>query len=113
MQTMIHITDVKVIHTGIFQSLVQEFETHRLPRLIRLKDKVDSGEAINDVDLAFLSQEIKDACLTKHMIFNYPELNGFCLLMVHLCKDICDVAIENEAKKLLFMRDFSGDFPLK
>lgn len=95
---MIHITDVKVIHTGVVQSLVQEFETHRLPRLLRLKDKVDSGEAINDVDLAFLSQEIKDASLTMHMIVNYPELNGFCLLMVHLCKDICDEAIENEAK---------------
>lgn len=95
---MVHITDVKIIHTGVVQSLVQEFETHRLPRLLRLKDKVDNGETINDIDLIFLSQEIKDAYLTKNMIFNYPELNIFCLLMVHLCKDICDEAIQNEAK---------------
>lgn len=98
MQTTIDIKDIKTIHVGVVQSLVQEFEQHRLPRLLRLKDKVDNGEVIDDVDFEFLSQEIKDASLTKHMTFNYPELDGFCLLMVHLCKEICDEAIENEAK---------------
>lgn len=95
---MINVTDVQTIHAGVVQSLVEEFENHRLPRLLRLKDKVDNGDAINDVDLDFLSQEIKDASLTMHMIVNYPELNRFSSLVVHLCKDICDQAIENEAK---------------
>ena len=97
MQTAI-VIDIKRIHIGILQSLVQEFEQHRLPRLLRLKDKVDNGEAINDVDFEFLCKEIKDACITKHLTFNYPELEEFCLYMGHLFKELCDEAVENEKK---------------
>ena len=88
--------DIQTRHLGVIQSLLQEFELHRLPRLLRLKDKLDSGEAINDVDFEFLCKEIKDACLTKHLTVNYPELQNFCLHMGHLYKEICDKAVENE-----------------
>ena len=65
--------DSHTVHTGVIQSLMMEYETHRLPRLLRLKDKVDSGEAIDDVDLAYLCKELKDAALAMHMTVNYPE----------------------------------------
>jgi hypothetical protein len=88
--------DIKQIHIGVFQSLMQEFEQHRLPRLLRLKDKVDRGEAISDVDFDFLCKEIKDACTMKHLTFSYPELEEFCLHVGHLYKELCDRAVENE-----------------
>ena len=97
MQTAI-VMDIKTRHLGILQSLMQEFEQHRLPRLLRLKDKVDSGEAINEVDFEFLCKEIKDACMTKHLTVNYPELEEFCLQVGHLFKELCDEAVENEKK---------------
>ena len=90
--------DTKKRHTGILQSLMQEFEQHRLPRLLRLKDKVDRGETINEVDIEFLCRELKDASLTMHLTVVYPELQEFCLSMGHLCKEICDEALENEEK---------------
>ena len=90
--------DIKHEHTGVMQSLIQEFEQHRLPRLLRLKDKVDSGEVINDVDLEFLCKQVNDACITKHLTVNYPELEEFCLQMAHLYKELCDRAVENEKK---------------
>ena len=90
--------DIKIIHAGIMQSLMQEFEQHRLPRLLRLKDKVDNGDAINEVDLDFLCKEIKDASLTVHMTVNYPELQEFCLYMCHMYKEICEEALENEQR---------------
>ena len=90
--------DIKHEHTGIMQSLIQEFEQHHLPRLLRLKDKVDSGKAINDVDFEFLCKEVKDACITKHLTVNYPELEEFCLHMGHLYKELCDKAVENEKR---------------
>lgn len=92
------VVDIKKEHIGIIQSLVQEFEQHRLPRLFRLKDKVDSGEVINDVDLEFLCKELKDAGLAMHMTVNYPELKEYCLHMSHLYKEICDEALENESR---------------
>ena len=81
---------------GIMQSVFVEFEKHRLPRLLRLKDKVDCGESVNDVDFEFLCKEINDACITKHLITFYPELEEFCLHVGHLYKELCDKAVENE-----------------
>lgn len=90
------VVDIRQKHLGVLHSLMQEFEQHRLPRLLRLKDKVDRGETINDVDFDFLCKEIKDACVTKHLIVNYPELEEFCLQLGHLFKELCDEAVENE-----------------
>ncbi len=92
------VIDIKTRHLGIIQSLLQEFEQHRLPRLLRLKEKVDRGEVINDVDFEFLCKEIKDACMTKHLTVNFPELEEFCLHVGHLFKELCDEAVENERK---------------
>ena len=92
------VVDIKEKHLGVFHTLMLEFEQHRLPRLLRLKDKVDSGEAINDVDFEFLCKGIKDACVTKHLTVIYPELEEFCLHMGHLYKELCDKAVENEKK---------------
>ncbi len=88
--------DLKQEHAGVLQSLLQEFERHRLPRILRLKDKVDRGEAINQVDFEFLCKEVNDACITKHLIVNYPELEEFCLRVGHMFKELCDKAVENE-----------------
>lgn len=88
--------DIRQKHLGVFHSLMQEFEQHHLPRLLRLKDKVDSGKAINDVDFEFLRKEIKDACITKHLTVIYPELEEFCLRLGHMYKELCDKAVENE-----------------
>jgi len=95
MKTVVEV-DIKHVHAGIMQTLLLEFELHRLPRLLRLKDKVDSGVAINEVDFDFLCKEINDACVTKHLTVNFPELEEFCLQMGHLFKELCDKAVENE-----------------
>jgi len=83
-------------YIGVMQSVFMEFERHRLPRLLRLKDKLDSGETLNDTDFEFLCKEINDACVTKHLTFYYPELEEFCLHVGHLYKDLCDLAVDNE-----------------
>ena len=90
--------DIKLIHIGVIQSLIQEYEDHRCPRLFRLKDKVDRGEAINDIDLEFIHKQLKDACIAMHMTVHYPELQDFCLIMGHLCKDICEGALQNQSQ---------------
>jgi hypothetical protein len=92
------VIDLQKQHIGIIQTLVQEFEQHRLPRLFRIKDKLDRGEVINDVDFEYLCKELKDAGLAMHLIVNYPELQDFCLSMSHLYKDICDEALDNEQR---------------
>ena len=87
-------------HLGIIQALIKEFETHRLPRLLRLRDKVDSGAVINDVEMDFLCQVIEDANRTMPMTVNHPDLHEFCLCVVHLYHEISTKALENEQKVL-------------
>lgn len=93
-------TDAAVItndlHLGIMQALFLEYERHRLPRLLRIKNRMDSGEVINDVDFDYLCKEINDLCIEKHLTVMYPELEAFCLQISHLCKELCDEALENE-----------------
>ena len=90
--------DIRQKHLGVFHSLMMEFEQHRLPRLLRLIEKVDNGKVINDVDFEFLCKEIKDACTTKHLTVSYPELEEFCLRVGHMYKELCDKAVENEKR---------------
>ncbi len=86
-------------HAGIMQALVEEFEKHRLPILLKIKDKVDHGKAINEGELEFLEKVIEDAGRTMHMMVGYPELHEFCQHVVHLYQYITAKALENEKNK--------------
>ncbi|MCK4833515.1 MAG: hypothetical protein KAT12_02020 [Gammaproteobacteria bacterium] len=90
--------DIAKKHLGIIQSLIEEFEIHRLPRLLKLRDKVDDGEAISDAELEFLCKVIDDANRTMHMTVNHPQLHDFCLHVVHLYNEISSRALQNEKK---------------
>ena len=90
--------DIEKKHAGIIQALVEEFEKHRLPTLLKIKDKVDNGNSVSDGDIEFLYKVIDDANRTMHMALNHPELHEFCLHVVHLYKEISVKALENEKK---------------
>ena len=85
-------------HAGIIQAMVEEFEKHRLPTLLKIKDEVDNGKSISEGDIEFLEKVIDDAKRTMHMTVNHPELHEFCLLVVHLYKEISVKALENEKR---------------
>ena len=89
-------TDTEFRHVGIFQSLLTEFETHRLPRLFKLKDSVDHDHRLSDIDIAFLDYLIHDTSRTMTLSTTDPELHEFCMLLVHLYHDITTRALENE-----------------
>ncbi len=91
-------TKLEKKYVGILQSLVEEFETHRLPRLLHIKDKVDAGGIVSDIDIEFLDSVIEDAKKTMPLTVNHPEIHEFCLCVVHLYKEISEKALENEAR---------------
>lgn len=91
-------TDISKKQAGIIQVLITEFENHRLPVLLQLKDKVDSGKLVSDSDIEFLNKVIDDANRTMHMTASFPELHEFCLNVVYLYKEITVKAVENEKK---------------
>ena len=50
---------------GLIQVLVERLETHRLPRTLSIKEKVDGGETLDKFDIEFLEEVFKDAQRTR------------------------------------------------
>jgi hypothetical protein len=49
---------------GVISVLIERFEEQRLPRALEMKERVDQGEKLSDIDLAFLKEVFADA---RHM----------------------------------------------
>ena len=81
---------------GIIQVLATRFETQRLPRALALKKKVDGGERLNDIDLAFLEEMIGDAESIKPMVDQKPEWQKVFAQATELFAEITTKARENE-----------------
>ena len=81
---------------GIIQVLATRFETQRLPKALELKEKVEAGERLNDLDLAFLEEMIGDAARIKPMIDRKPDWQKVFAQATELFSEITSKARENE-----------------
>ncbi|MCW9046790.1 MAG: hypothetical protein OQK46_01820 [Gammaproteobacteria bacterium] len=93
-------TDQNKKHAGIIQALIQEFELHRLPCLLCIKDKLDNGDVLSDGDIEFLHRVIDDARRTIPLTIYCTELHDFCMCVVSLFRDLTERALENQTKKV-------------
>ena len=81
---------------GVIQALLERLNEFRLPRLLRLKERVDAGEALADEDLGFLHEVLEDAERAKPIIDRHPEYQDMVARVVRLYADITAKALENE-----------------
>jgi hypothetical protein len=84
--------------TGVLYTLVERFNTQRLPRALDLKEKVDAGETLSDLDLQFLEEVFADANQMRPLAERHPEYHDLIARVIHLYKEIMDKALENEKK---------------
>jgi hypothetical protein len=80
----------------MLRAVVEEFRRHRLPRLVTLKEKVDAGGKLDDLDLEFLEKVFEDANRTISSTTDNHDLHDFCLHVVHLYNVITERALRNE-----------------
>ena len=81
---------------GVITVLAKRMETQRLPRALHLKEKVDRGELLDDLDIAFLEEVFADSSNMRTLIARHPEFQDLAARIMHLYKEITDRALANE-----------------
>lgn len=83
---------------GLIQVLVERLEKQRLPRALAIKQSVDRGEPLGDMDLDFLQEVLRDAGQIAPLVQAYPEWQDLAGRMMQLYKSITEKALENEKR---------------
>lgn len=81
---------------GISEVLIERFEKDRLPRILRIKERVELGLALDDAELVFLQRIMSDAQENQMLVTSIPGCQDLFARVVHLYRDITAKALENE-----------------
>ncbi len=85
---------------GISEVLIERLEKDRLPRILKIKERVDQGMALDETDLAFLERMLDDAQENHLLIDSLPECRDLFAKVIHIYRDITTKALDNEEHKL-------------
>jgi hypothetical protein len=83
---------------GVIAVLAKRMVEERLPKALAMKDRVDKGGVLNDLDLAFLEQIVEDSGQLRPLMEKDPRVKELAGQMLHLYREITDKALENEKK---------------
>ena len=83
---------------ALIQVLVERLEKTRLPVALELKEKVDQGELLNDIEIKYLEDVLGDVEQVKPLLDRHPEWQELAARMLSLYNEITTKALENEGK---------------
>ena len=81
---------------GVIAVLLQRLEKQRLPRALKLKEKVGRGETLDEFDIVFMKEIMGDITETKPLLDRHPEYRTLVSRMLDLYREISVKALENE-----------------
>jgi len=83
---------------GTIQTLLERLNKFRLPRALKIKEKVDKGELLADSDIQFLKLVFADAGAVGHLAQRNSEYGALVAKLISLYDEITRKALENEEK---------------
>jgi hypothetical protein len=84
--------------SGTIAALMLRFREYRLPRALRMRERVDAGERLSDEDIAWLERVFKDAQDVRPLIERHPEYRELAARMASLYNNIVERGLENEKR---------------
>ncbi len=84
---------------GIILTLLERFNTQRLPIAQVLKKKVDSGELLDESEHQQLYRVEEDLNKVRALIERNPEFKGLAAEIINLWTEIIQKEIENQKKQ--------------
>ncbi|WP_300454276.1 hypothetical protein [Accumulibacter sp.] len=81
---------------GMATVVLERLEKERLPRALDLKAKVDAGERLDEMDIAFLERVFADSEDVKPFLARHPEYAELSARMASLYEEITAKALANE-----------------
>ena len=81
---------------GVIMVLLERFEKQRLPRVRELKAKVDAGECLDEMDMAFIQEVIQSSADVEGLLKRHPEYGEIAGRALDLYNEVMDKALENE-----------------
>ena len=86
--------------TGIIAVLAKRMVEERLPKALALKERIDKGDVLNELDLNFLEQVVKDATAAKPLMRSDPLVLEVAGRMMELYREITEKALANEQARV-------------
>jgi len=81
---------------GVIAALILRFERYRLPRALRIKERVDAGGALTDADIEHLKKLLEGPQQIAPLIERNPKCQDLVTKAILLYKQITEKALENE-----------------
>ena len=81
---------------GVLAVLARRMTDERLPKALALKERVDRGELLNELDLGFLEQVVQDARSIQPIVDSNPRAKEVAGRMLQLYREITQKALQNE-----------------
>jgi len=83
---------------GTAQVLMMRLESQRMPRALKLKEKVDRGERLSEFDVQFLKQATQEGREARKLAEKLPQYQEVVNRMAALYDEITRKGAENEQK---------------
>ena len=83
---------------GTAQVLMVRLESQRLPRALKLKEKVDRGERLSEFDTQFLKRAVQEGLEARRLAAKLPQYQEVVDRMAQLYDEITRKGAENEKK---------------
>lgn len=83
---------------GTMAVLMERLAKERLPRLLKIREYVERGEALTAFDIEYLEHAFRDANDNRQHILEFPEYADIVGNVARLYSEIMAKALENEKK---------------